>query len=747
MIKLQWKIALFFSLLATFVGCRQGNGVELEEPQGTVRISAVGLDQTVAPTRLSTDELSLRIENTRGEILRTWPNLAEAPEYIRVVTGSYKLVAWCGDTSLMPSFLDMYYVGESKFAVTAGQDTAVKIDVKVGVTKVKVEFDESSFDSHYSDFSADLRTTTPSNPDARFLNFLPSTTDTANFMPGTLRIRMRLMSKADGKEYVFYPSPISGLKAAEARTVMLKVVTVSGKNSLVVTTDEGYEKVEEITLQLPGSALPKPAPVVRPNNFVIGGLVEGKDGFIPATKYSTTILAQGGIKSVKVRTSSPTVVEMWGGRNEIELVAANNEMRNLLSSIGFVWDEALNSAETAAVKYGRTEVSFAKIFGGLSALAGSEYTDYPFEVEVVDMFNQSNKSLMTGEGRFYFTVRVNKPDFGWSATPSEGNVWSSHAEFDVKYMSNTTKLPKLWIKEGEGQWICPEAQKFSGVAGEPTIGVMSVSGLKPQTRYTFRLAMSNHLSDEFSAVTETLAAVENGDMETWQAEQLSTSPHKIPYYQPYAKGGNQHWATNNDRTTSYRAGLVTYGYNSFPAVSYTLKANNGQFAAELRNTSASDIDALNSTWNTQEHSQVAGHLFIGTFKYEKPNDIVAYGKPFASRPSTLTFYHTYEPYESDSFDAQIIIYSGGQQIGTGKYVSSEKVGNYTQVTVNVTYTERRQRADAMAIAFRSTITSPAAVRKVNDSVALDMIGNMDYNKNWSVWIGSMLRVDDIAVGY
>lgn len=747
MVKLQWKSTLFVAFALLFCSCKMDNKVPTEEPQGTLRISTVGLDQTIEPTRITTEDIAIRIENTRGEILRKWDRIADLPEQIRVVTGSYKLVAWSGDTSLLPSFVDMYYEGAEKFSVAAGQTVAVPLVVKVGVTKIKVEFDEASFADYYADYSADIRTTTPDYPDARHLNFTSATADTANFMPGTLRIRMRLTSKSDGKEYFFYPSPITGLKAAQARTVTLKVITTSGTNSLVVKTDDGYEKIEEIKLDLPGSAMPKQAPVIRANSFAAGGTLTGLEGFIPTTKFASTIIAQGGIKSVKIRTTSPIIDQMWGGRNEIEIVDAPIEVRNLLASTGFAWDEVLNTSATANVKYGRTEISLARLFGALSAEAGSEYTDYPFEIEVVDMFNQSNKSLVTGDGRFYFNVRVNKPDFGWAVAPSEGNVWSSHAEFDIQYMSNTSKAPVLQVKEGDGVWLTPDNQIFDKVEGEPITGVMSVFALKPATAYLFRLAMGNHTSTEFSATTEALSEVENGDMETWQGENLSTSPHKIPYYQPYAKNGHQYWVTNNDRTTSHRAGALTYGYNSFPAVSYTTIARNGSYAAELRNTSASNIDALNTTSITQAHSQVAGKMYIGTFVYSNKTDYVSYGKPFASRPSKLTFYHTYLPYGSDRFDAEIILYNNGVVIGAGKIESGESVGNYTEVNVDVTYTNRRLRADAMAIAFRSTVISPAAVRKVNGSVKLDMEGNMNYNKDWSAFIGSVLRIDDVSVSY
>ncbi len=740
--------AVFMVLVLS--GCRKGVSSDdnIPEGQGVICFSGVNIDTNLSQTKISAEDLAIRIENTRGDILKTWASIAEVPEFIKVVPGSYKLAAAMGAQSNLPSFNDDYFGGESKFAIEEREQIEVTINAKYISTKVKVDFDTESFENSYDAYKMELKTTTPSDPYRDSLTYDATTAGMiGNFMPGTLRMRMIVTPKGDDKEYMFYPKPITGLDSAELRTLKMKIVSTSGTANLQITTDFGYEHTEEIELLLPSAVLPKAAPTVLPNNFEMAVPIEGNEALVDK-KYSATILAPGGVKSVKIRSNSPSVTELWGGHSELEFVGASVEVSNLLSSIGLRWDNSLNSEETANIKYNRFNISFGDMFGALTAEVGSEYTDYSFEIEVIDMYNQSNVNSTDESGKFYFTMRVFPPLYGWSAAPSAGNVWSHHAEFDIYSRSTTTKKPTIWIKEGDGNWMIAENQIFEQEADKAEgIGVQRIPNLTPSTQYTFRLMMGNHTTEDFVMATEDVQAIENGNMEKWQAEKLGTSMHNIPYYTPAASGESQYWDTNNDRTTSYRQLACTYGYNSFPAVAYTRQACNGTYAAEVRSISASNIHGLNTTSITQKHSQVAGELLIGDFEYIDKTDKITLGKAYATRPESFSFNYTYQPYDSEeSFSAEIVLFSGDTEIGRGSYVSAkgEAQNTYTEQKVAIDYSNRRLRADKMGILFKSTTTSPAPVHKVSYDIEFDGQGD-SYTDGWGIWLGAILRIDDVAV--
>lgn len=380
--------------------------------EGSISISKIVVDATVSTAKSQTtatsatlDDINLRIENTKAEILRSWDNLADVPDVIKVVSGSYKMVAWSGDASLLPSFEHLYYEGVHKFAITAGELVEVPLIVKIGVTQIAVTFDKTSFDYSYSDYSVDVKTASSDNKDTTYLNYDAQTTEIGKFLPGELRFRLRLTSKSDGKEYVFYPSPIKNLKAAEMRTVNLRINVTSGSNKLTITTNDGYEHEEDLNLNLPGTVLPKPAPRITPNFFESGDVITLNQGEVAGHEYGAEILVPGGIKSIIIRTTNQRIAQEWGA-NYIDIVSATPEQRQALETTGFRWDEELNDPKKAALNYRRNSITFFDAFATLAVEGADPHTDYPFEIELHDMFNQTNYSSLTLAGKCTFTLRV-----------------------------------------------------------------------------------------------------------------------------------------------------------------------------------------------------------------------------------------------------------------------------------------------------------------------------------------------------
>lgn len=98
------------------------------------------------------EEFLVRIENTRGEILKNW-KYDELPSLIKVVPGSYKLVAYYGTDSILPAFEKPYYYGETKVTLKEGDNLDTLVNCSMGAVKVAVEFDKS-FGYEYDDFGS-----------------------------------------------------------------------------------------------------------------------------------------------------------------------------------------------------------------------------------------------------------------------------------------------------------------------------------------------------------------------------------------------------------------------------------------------------------------------------------------------------------------------------------------------------------------------------------------------------------------
>lgn len=742
--KMLRKLTLF-TLLFLVVACRQTESGD--EPQATVLVSLNTDSLLVVSSKVLTapTDFSLRLENTRGENLKEWSSIDDVPSEVRMVAGSYRFVAYNGKSDVFPSWDQLYWQGENKFKVNAAERIETPIVVKLGVTKVVVTFD-ASFEKYYSAYSADVRTTTPKTPDAGFLTYtLADQGKEGMFLPGTLRFRVNMTNKLDGKDYQYSPpSAVGAAKAAEQHNLHLKITQTSGYAQLVVIYDDNVKEVIDLR-NLPSSILPKAAPRLRSVGFdYTQDIVTYSQGIAPSEKLSAAIEALAGVRSLKILATSEAMREALGGQSAVEIVGVNSENRYLLNAAGFTWSEVLSKPETAQKATSRIEVRFDDMFAKLKARLedADQGTDYRFEIQVEDALAQ--KSEMTS--KFEVKTKITPPIFSMVA-PTQANVWANKAEFDLSYTANVEGAePYIEIRQaGQSDWVRATDQDYL-VLGEGR-HYQTVRGLQSQSEYSFRARFGEFTLDEYTFTTETPQTVANGDMESWKAWFLDTKHHNVPYYRPYADAQTPYWTTNNDRTTSYRTSGIfgtTYGYNCFPAVSYSLVANGGKYAAEVRTTSASDINALNTTDITQKHSQVAGLLYIGDFSYSKPNDNVTQGKPFASRPTSMSFYHTYTEYNNDSFDATIILWSGVTEIGRGVYTGKEQT-SYTQVTVPVVYSNRLLKADKMSIMFRSTTKSQPEVLKI--TMDLDFEADPDYNKGWSVFVGSVLRVDDISLNY
>ncbi|MEG1076014.1 MAG: DUF4493 domain-containing protein [Mucinivorans sp.] len=740
------KKLLIFLLCVGVAACQRVGDDSQNEASVRIALNTDSMSVVISRAAPTTSELGARLENTKGEALKVWASVDDiAGSSIKMVPGSYRFVAFNGTSVDFPSWTKEYWQGENKFKVAANETKTIDVVVKSGVVKAKVAFD-AAFDKYYTNYSVDIRTTTPATPGTNFLNFVKGETRTGSFLPGTLRIRFHMTSKSDNQVYTFSPpQPIAQTAVgAELYNISLKVNENTGTPTISVVLDNNVT-VMEVNPMLPNGSLPKAAPVLSAVNFSLATPVSHLEGEGSSVRLCAAIKAPAGVKSLTITPKGAALVEKLGSL-PYEIVGISAADKKKLNDVGMEWTAALEVAATANVTYANADVNFTKIFekgvyrANDPANTGS---DYSFLVEIKDMFDQKPLAI---NPPFNATLLIKKLGFALE-TPTLGNIWAKRA---ILYTTCNvgTVVPKIEIKKATDLTWTTAAQESKSVTGTDNRREVIVTGLEANTEYHFRAVVGTHTSSESGFVfkTEEAKVLENGEMENWQSSQLSTGPHKVPYFSPWANGKDPFWTTNNDRTTSYRTGGFTYGYNCFPAVSSTLSKHTGSRAAEIRTTSASNISALNTTSITQKHSQVAGLLYIGDFSYVKPNDTKTEGKSFDCRPESFSFWYTYDSYNTDKFDARITLWSGNTKIGEGVYTSpAASVATYTQCTVKVFYTNELLRADKMTIVFRSTNKAIPEVEK--KTLAIDYEPDMDYNKNWSAWVGSKLRVDDITLNY
>lgn len=673
---------------------------------------------TRAVERPADADFSVRLENTRAEVLRTW-KYAELPDMIKVVPGSYKLVAYYGSDTVLPAFDTPYYYGETKVTLKDGDNLDTVVRTSVGTVKVALDFDKS-FGFDYDDYFVDVKTVGDS------LRFLKTETREGYFLPGNLRMRFGLRPRGQEAYYEFYPPAIKNVGAKEFYRMTLKAQSENGALSKISIETDSTTIDIPVDVELPFFFLPKAAPKVTFSaDGQEGGSVATTEGV--SKRARVKISAAAGLTELKIKTVSDTLLAR-GWPAEFDLMKATEEQKKVLKSNGLVWSENVDKQDTIK---SAVWLLFDDVVKLLST-APQKTAVSAFEVFAKDRFAQE------GDGRF--DVKVAPPVFEFVNEPGEGNVWAKRALYDVKYVSER-ETPVVECRGADGQWKALETMLTEKNTDEYEC---LAKGLTPATDYDFRVRLGGHTLDAGSYVTEVDAQVPNAGMEEWYSEDgkiWSSVGKKGPYWYfwyPWNPDDvlTQGWNTINLKTTNID---WKYQYNSISGTMRTDDKHSGNYAALIRtvgwgsgNTAAGDISEVKNI--------DPGYLYLGS--YDSTNKSPEFNYKFASRPSSLQFYYKYSS-KDDRFSAEIVIQNRNgdviTELGRGSF-AGVNVGSYTFCKVPVSYNEEyaRLRATHMYILFKSGDKTDK-----NSLLELPPFANLGDGK----CVGSQLYIDDIELIY
>lgn len=134
-----------------------------------------------------------------------------------------------------------------------------------------------------------------------------------------------------------------------------------------------------------------------------------------------------------------------------------------------------------------------------------------------------------------------------------------------------------------------------------------------------------------------------------------------------------------------------------------------------------------------------------TYDYSTDKETFSYGRPFASRPSALTFSYKFTSVESESFKAYVVVENRTgntvTELGRGELISNESKSAFTTATVNIKYTNKSLKATHAYVVFVSSTADSPSIKPVTGSKnALQGYTDARY-------IGNILDVDNILFTY
>lgn len=651
----------------------------------------------------SIDDFTLEIFNEEGVKIKKWKYGEIKNETVRLNAGYKKAVAFYGD-SLATGFDIIYFAGESEFVVGGQRVTPVSITCRQSNVEIAVEWGEY-IKSAYSDYSIRIYREGKSGE----LVFGSQTTESGYIPAGELSMEITLVN-ASGESRVYSPEP---LQARANDFIKLKIDTKEPDKEEVdldITVETTTNDIVE-EIKIPAVLVAKEAPsftfMGEASASAAVSIVEGADG----SDLNLSITAPGKIAGCTLASSfTSPVAEGWP--SEIDLINGDETTLALMKSHGLDWNL---SDETYA------NVDFTGFVKSLRLVSGENSN-----VATVTVTDKKGKSVA-----FKLTFNIGEAQISLEEIP-EYDMWATKAYLTASTADGDAAALSVEVSaDGGHSWTTPQINEVSSDASSRRL---EVTGLLPETGYRFRAAYYSTRSAEVSATTEAAVQVPNSGFEEWSEWEYKPyilSNDKQSNYGPYASSSSKWWDCNNSETTPENGlspGLLTY--KSFPMVTY-VPGNGSSRAAQIMTIAISD----GATPSTAPFPTVcAGRLFSGDYGGQN-------SRPFASRPSAISFDYKYVQHESENFIVNVQVIGAGAVIGEGHLYPAGNVSDWTNITLDIEYTNTAQKADAISIEFISTNASGSDAWEYDQSITYGG------DKTARVHGGSILTVDNLEMVY
>lgn len=393
-------------------------------------------------------------------------------------------------------------------------------------------------------------------------------------------------------------------------------------------------------------------------------------------------------------------------------------------SIPFVKDET----RTAYVKAGQSltvKVDFGngKTFSQEIVSKSEAAYHYKVTLDITDSNAGIDISVDQTIHQYDVTVKVPTKQESADMVTSDirndaSKVWGQFA-----YLSGACNLEEItspvqfrYKKKADVEWTTVEAVQEEGTKNYSA----KVAPLDFGTQYEYYILCGDKAGETCTFTTESYVEIPNLNFDTW-------SQNGKNWY-PNADASNSYWATGNEG--------VTLGGNSN---STGVEDSHSGLAAQLQTVQVKVLIVKVTA---------AGNIFIGNYKTNttNPASSVSFGRDYTgARPTKLSGYFKYQPgatmsdgsvpsekLEKDECDIYIQLWSGGETIGEGHFITNETVSEYTHFEIPIEYTVTNKRPDKIAIVATSS-------RYGGYFDGMNVIGQLA--------IGSTLWVDDFELSY
>ncbi len=385
-----------------------------------------------AAEAVTADQMKIRLVRDAGGYEKTWDSLADFPTDELFPVGEYTFSAFYGSEEEQ-GFNKPYYYGECAVTVEENKAAQVQLTAQLANSMLTIAYSEA-FAAYFTDYKTTLTTALGS------LEYAADATEPVYLPAGEVSFAIAV-TKPSGTKATLTPNSVT-LKPRHHYTVKFDVNNGNVETPVLeITWDEMLDQ-ETVNIDLSDDIINAPKPTLTAEGFPVESFIAGN---APAGARSVTVVAHGGLSSIVMRTSSPSLREQ-GWPAEMDLLAGDAAanaataalglttrglnkpgkmaqviLTNVLNNIKYVNDEGVsNTTEFTFVardKYNKE----------------SEPLTVSIDIEKLILELSNPSAIVKGQTDFSFNLAYNGGDPAKSVTIQQSNTRGTWDNIPAKY--------------------------------------------------------------------------------------------------------------------------------------------------------------------------------------------------------------------------------------------------------------------------------------------------------------------------
>lgn len=674
------------------------------------------------------EEFVVEVNETSTDRLFYRKKYADAAgQKIALNAGEHRLFAYYGSPEGV-GFNSFYYVAETLFDVKPFEVMDIEATARLANVKVAVKFGPHLALDH-KEYYAEVQPATG----GRIL--FSKTEERAGYAPvGEMTVVLYVYVQEGWKCYRSQPVTCQG---NEFVTFNVDTERHGELGAIEIMIDRETDDVV-LDMKVPGEFAPQEGPSIQVSGFQDDCRVVSVEANPTDYKgYKADIVSYGGLRNCILKIQSDYLP---GVPSEVDLANVSDDVRTALENVGLKFLDGMADQR----------ISYVDFSGLLDYIAENvpynpttESLCASFSLSVTDTYGNSAKT----------------PTYTMAIEKSEATI--SYNDYDIW----ATKLlaPVVKVTKGDPSKFVLKVKRTSDMLNSSVVTVSpasikgntitfpDVTGLAAGTGHQMWLQYNGNSYnitpiDDFT--TESARQIDNYGFEEFKINTFSGT-HTTYWYELWTSGETDTWWAVNSSVSLDKSNSAWYAnYKSFPTVNVTSNGYSG-YAVSISSVAVADASSTQNWFNSWGNASV-GELFIGVADNsgEHKGGHVTDGHSFASRPTSMSFWHKLDSYESDPYYVEVqILDAEGLVIGSAKKVDgSTSVSYWTQVTLPITYDLTNRKADKIYVTFKSSATAKTGSRKYTSLSRYEPSGERNLNGD-GIHAGNVLWIDEVKLNY